>query len=403
MNIFFEPLISSKPKPSLVLLVAIAMLGTMALHMFIPALPATAADLQASPGMIQLTVTLFLVGLAVGQLIYGPLSDRYGRRPMVIFGLSLYASSSLLAAFAGSAGELIVARVFQSLGACSGLVLGRAMVRDGTSNLEAARMLAILMTAMTITPALAPGIGGYVTAWVGWRGTFAVLASIGTVVLLIALLILPETNRHRTPLPGIMPMLRSYRTLLGMRVFRGYAVGGCCTSTSLYAFFSASPFLFMDVLHRPVQDVGLYSLCVACGIGFGTFLASRLVRRFGARRLARGGNQLQLLGASLLLLVDLSGMLSVATVVGTMIVTAVGSGVATPNAAASALGANPKTIGAASGLFGSMQFSYGAVCALIVGTWNSGSALPIATVLVCSALLAQFAFAHGSKAPNGAR
>jgi len=405
LKILFEPLLpgAAARRPSLALLVTIAMLGTMALHMFIPALPATAADLNASPGMIQLTVTLYLVGLAAGQLIYGPLSDRFGRRPLLLGGLCLYVISTLLAAFADSAGELIVERVFQSLGACSGLVLGRAMVRDGTSTLEAARTLAVLMTAMVIAPALAPGVGGYVTAWVGWRGTFAVLTCVGTVVLLLSVLILPETHHQRTPLPGIMPMLRSYRRLLGMRVFRGYALGGCCTSTSLYAYFSSSPFLFMDVLHRSVEDVGLYSLYVACGIGTGTFLASRLVRRFGARDLARTGNHVQLIGALLLLLVDRSGMLSVATVVGTMMLLSVGSGLATPNAAASAVGADPQAIGAAAGLYGAMQMAFGALCSLIVGSWHSASALPMATVLLVSAVAGQFAFAYGAKALSATR
>ena len=155
------------------------MMGTMAMHMVIPALPAIAADLHESPGVIQMTVTLYLLGLAAGQLIYGPLSDRFGRRPVLLGGLALYLLASVVAATAAGTGALLTARVFQALGGCSGLVLGRAMMRDGSSSEKAAGSLAILHTAMSVGPALAPAIGGFVALWGGWRAPFALLAVVG--------------------------------------------------------------------------------------------------------------------------------------------------------------------------------------------------------------------------------
>ena len=400
LKIFTEPPFRRHSTPSLVLLVAITMMGNMAMHLFIPALPATAADLNASPGTIQLTVTLYMVGLAVRQLIYGPLSDRFGRRPMLLGGLVLYFLSSLSAVFVQSAGELITARVFQALGGCAGTVLGRAMIRDGSSSGEAARMLAILMTAMSIAPALAPAVGGYVAAWAGWRADFVLLSVVGGTVLMISVLILPETIRQRQPLPGIMPMLRAYGRLLRLRAFRGYALGGCCTSTSMYAFFAASPFILVNVLHRPLQDVGLMSLFVAVGFAIGSYTSSRVVRRMGMRRVARSGSVVQLIGALSLMLVDVSGHLSVMTLVGTIMLTSIGSGFASASAGAGAISADPKAIGTASGLFGSLQMGFGALCAAIVGIWHTDSALPVAAVLVGSSLLGQAAIVYAEKSPR---
>ncbi len=230
------------------LLIPLTMIGAMATHVFIPALPDAARDLHAAPGSMQLTITLYLVGMAVGQLIYGPLSDRFGRRPLVLAGQLFYVLACLLAAYADSIGALIVARVLQALGACSGLVLARAMVRDGTTTDKAAARLSLMMAAMAIGPALAPTLGGYVVGWAGWRGIFVLMALFGGLILISALLFLPETHRQLQALPGWRPMWQNFRRLLGLPVFRGYALGGCCVSTSMYAFFPVSPFLFINVL-----------------------------------------------------------------------------------------------------------------------------------------------------------
>ena len=398
MKILFHPPFRRKSAPSLVLLVAIAMLGTMALHMFVPALPAAAADLHASPGKIQLTVTLYLIGLAVGQLVYGPLSDRFGRRPLLLGGMTLYFVACIAAALAQSADTLIVARVFQSLGGCAGLVLGRAMVRDGTTMDKAARRMSVLMTVMTIGPALAPAVGGYVTAFAGWRATFAVLAIGGGATLLLAVLLLAETHSQRRATPGIGFILHGYRRLLGLGAFRGFALTGCCTSTSLYAYFTASPFIFVNVMHRPLSEVGLYYMLVAGAMTVGTFASSRLLAmRIGSRPLIRVGTIIQLAGTLALLATALAGVLGVATLVGAIMVVAVGSGLAAPNASICAVSVDAEAIGTASGLYGSLQMAFGALCTLAVSAWHSNSAVPMAAVLAASALLAQVSLAYALK------
>ena len=374
--------------PSLALLVAVTMTGTVALHVFVPALPATAADLSASAFTVQLTITLYLCGLAGGQLVYGPLSDRFGRRPVIICSLALYLVGFLLAIPAPDIGSLIVARVLQSLGGCGSLVIGRAMVRDVSTSTDAARKLAVLTMAMTLTPAVAPVLGGFVNAWFGWRAIFAVLAVIVGILLGIVITTLPETNRHPVALPGIRPILAGYGRLLRSAKYRNYVVAGSCGGTSLYSFLAAAPFLLIDVLRRPVEEVGLYCLVVTAGMVVGSALARQIAGRLEVRHAARRGNWLCLAGALLLLGIDLSGHLSVLTLISPLVLYAVGVGVMSPNAVAGLMNVDPDAAGSASSLYGFTQMAFGALFTLAVALWHDGSATPVATTLLVASVLA---------------
>ena len=162
---------------------AITACGTLGMHLIIPALPDTARALGVSAGAIQLTITLYLIGLAIGQLVYGPISDRFGRRPVLLAGLALFTLAGIATAAAPNAWMLVIARILQSIGACAGLVLGRAIVRDSATPDRAAAQLAMLTLVMSAAPAIAPVLGGYATAWFGWRAAFALLAIVGGVTL----------------------------------------------------------------------------------------------------------------------------------------------------------------------------------------------------------------------------
>jgi DHA1 family bicyclomycin/chloramphenicol resistance-like MFS transporter len=386
----------AQSRPNGALLAAIAASGTLAMHMFVPALPAAAREFAVTPGAVQLTLTVYLVGIAGGQLVYGPLSDRYGRRRVLIAALSLFLAATVSAAFAPRLEWLIAARLFQALGACGGLVLGRAMVRDGAGPGEAARQLALLVMVMTAAPGLAPLAGGAIAGWAGWRGIFAVLAAAGAVLLTLTIALLPETRGSQTPRPSARAMLTVYGLLLQRREFRAYAVAGACMSTSIYAFLSASPFLFAEVLHRPASEVGVYYMAVVVGITFGSWLASRLVLRFRPVLLLRLGALLGVLGAAALLAADLFGALGVATVLASMSAFALGCGLSSPIATAQAIGVDPQAIGAASGLYGFLQMSTGALCTLLAGLWHSHSAAPVALILLVAASTAQIALSRAS-------
>lgn len=375
-------------KAPFLVVVAVTAVGTLGMHLIIPALPATAQALRVSESAVQLTITLYLVGLAVGQLLYGPISDRFGRRPVLIGGLALFTAAGALTAVASSVGTLIAARVVQALGGCAGLVLGRAIVRDAATADRAAAQLALLTLVMAMAPAIAPAIGGYATAWAGWRAGFAILAAIGAAATALAVLFLPETNAENL---GRRSMLAPSLRLLRSRTFCGYAIGGACTTTSFYAFMAASPFIFIDRLHQTEQQVGLYYMVLMIGVAAGGLLGNRLAGRVRPAYVLRLANGLAVAGAAAFMLAYLTGRLSVATVVGSIALFMMGAGLASPFAITGAVSVNPQAIGAASGLYGFVQMSYGALCTVAVETWNSGSVLTVAIVLLGSAIVGQAA------------
>lgn len=373
--------------PSLALLIAITMTGTVALHIFIPALPAAARDVGTSASTVQLTITLYLIGLAAGQLVYGPLSDALGRRPVVIASLALYLLGLVLAIPATSIEALVGARILQSLGACGALVLGRAMVRDVSTHEDAAKKLAVLITCMTLTPTLAPGIGGLIQSWLGWRAIFVVLSLAVALLLAVVLASLRETSRTRTPAsPGAV--LRGYRGLLRSAKFRRYVMAGACSGTSLYAFLSVAPFLYTDILHRSPGEVGMFCVIVSVGMAVGAALVRVLVGRMEVRRGARLGNGISLLAALLLLLADRTGLLSVSTLTGTMLLYALGAGIGGPNMVAGAMNVDPGATGSASGFYGFSQMAVASGLTLAVGLWHDGTALPLAVVLLAASCTA---------------
>ena len=371
------------------LIVAITACGTLGMHLIIPALPDTARALGVSAGAIQLTITLYLIGLAIGQLLYGPISDRFGRRPVLLGGLALFTLAGIATTAAPTAWALVIARILQSIGACAGLVLGRAIVRDSAAPDRAAAQLAMLTMVMSMAPAIAPVLGGYATAWIGWRAAFALLAIVGAVTLVLAVLLLPETNRVQSGTRASM-LIGSIR-LFRSRAFCGYVLGGAFTTTSFYAFMAASPFILIDLLHQPTERVGLYYLLLMAGVAAGSFLANRVAGRIRTQVALRLANSFAIAGAALFMLADLAGMLSVATVIAPVALFMVGAGMASPFALAGAVSVNSHAIGAASGLYGFTQMAYGAFCTVIVETWNPGSVLTVAVVLLVSAVMGQVA------------
>ena len=241
---------------------------------------------------------------------------------------------------------------------------------------------------MAAAPAIAPVLGGYATAWMGWRAAFALLAIVGGVTLAFTVLLLPETNalQSGTRASLLLGSLRLFRS----RAFCGYVLGGACTTTSFYAFMAASPFILVDLLHQPTERVGLYYLLLMAGVAAGGLSANRLAGRIRAQVALRIANSLAIAGAAGFMLVDLAGWLNVVTVIAPIVVFMVGAGMASPFALTGAVSVNPHAIGAASGLYGFTQMAYGALCTVIVEVWRPGSVFPVAVVLLASALLGRW-------------
>ncbi|MBS0223738.1 MAG: multidrug effflux MFS transporter [Proteobacteria bacterium] len=372
------------------LLALITFSGTLAMHIFVPALPEAGRDLGAGVAAMQMTMSVYIFGLAVGQLLYGPLSDRFGRRSILTIGLVIYAGAGLWAAFAPDVNTLITLRLLQALGGCSGLVIGRAIVRDTGLAKEAARRLALMNLMVAIGPGAAPLLGSALTTAFGWRSIFFALAGLGAVNLLFTWLLLPETHSPAGS-AHVGKLARNYGRLLRSPAFLGYALGGGCATTSIYGFIAASPFIFTHQLGRPDYEVGIYLAIQISGIWLGSMAASRLIPKMSIDRLMVGANLASVLAALFFLAVILFGHLSVPLVVGPMFFFAVGAGIASPAALGQAISINPAVIGSASGLYGFSQMAVGAVCTAVAG-FGSNPALAAAIVLVAAGLIAQGSF-----------
>jgi len=381
----------SAPHAPLWLLAMLVFSGTVGVHIFVPALPSAALDLGASAGTMQWTVSLYILGLAIGQLAYGPLSDRYGRRPVLMGGLVLYIVSGLAAALAPQAQALIAARLFQALGGCAGMVLGRAMVRDTAVGGEAARRLALMNLMVTIGPSFAPLFGGLLVSALGWRSVLVFLCLLGLVGLACAWQLLPETGRPGSQ-AGAGVLMRHYRHLLQSRSFVGFAVGGGCATTSMYAFIAAAPFVFVDQLHRSIHEASVAIAILVSGMWLGSVLTSRLITRVSVQRLLVRSNLLSVIAAFVFLAGTLLDRLSVPFVVVTVFVFTVGVGMASPTALAQAISVDPQVIGSASGLYGFTQMTVGAFCTSLVALGSGNPALAAALVLAGTGVLAQLCF-----------
>ena len=371
-----------------VLLAALTAMGPLSIDMYLPAMPTLAAEFRTAPSGAQLTLSLFFVGFALGQLVHGPLSDRFGRKRPLLFALGLFIAASLLCSMAPSIDALIGLRFVQALGACSGTVLARAVVSDIYGKDQSARVMSHMMLAMAVAPLLAPFVGGYLLIWTGWRAIFVLLACIGFVLLLLAWRALPESlsPERRTRLsPG--QMVRGYGSLLRDRGYLGYVLSGACVLAGMFAYISGSPFVFIDLFGIAPQHYGfLFGLNVV-GLMTGALLNGRLVGRLGSDRILKIGVRAAALSGSALFLSALLGFggipgLLVPLFCYTTCISFVG-----PNAMAGALAPRPHIAGTGSALAGALQFGVGAVAGAAVGLLHNGTALPMAGTIAVTGLL----------------
>lgn len=372
---------------------ALSAFGPLSIDMYLPSLPTLSRDLSASASAAQLTLSACLLGLALGQVIAGPLSDTLGRRRPLLFGLGAYALASLLCAVAPSVNVLIALRLVQGVAGASGIVIARAIVRDRYTGIAAARFFSRLMLVSGIAPIAAPLIGGLLLRFTSWRGVFIVLAIVVTLVLLAAATGLAESlPPDRRQSGELRTTLATFRRLLVDRAFVGYALSCGLAFAAMFSYISGSPFVIQDIYGLSPQAFSLIFGTNALGIGIVGQISGRLVGRVSPRRLLAGGLTATAVGGAALLLMVI-GHAGLVGILPALFVVVASIGMVLPNATALALADHPRTAGSASALLGVLQFAIGAAAAPLVGVAGPGTALPMALVIALLGISALMTFA----------
>ncbi|SMH54487.1 multidrug effflux MFS transporter [Azospirillum agricola] len=361
-----------------VLLTALVAFGPLSTDLYLPSLPTLVRLLDTDIATVQLTLSVFLVGFAVSQLVYGPMSDRFGRRPTLLVGIVIYLVASAACALTNDIHGLIAARFFQALGACCGPVVARAVVRDVFGRDRAATVLAYMAMAMALAPAVGPILGGVVTELFGWRANFVLLAGFATLILAAVWSLLAETNTHRDE-EALQPgrLLANYALLLRNRAFVGHVLVVACSYSGIFAFISGSSFVLIGRLHLSPAEYGMSFGTAVLGYMAGSFLAGRLTGRLGGPRMVRIGTAVSLVGGLVGGALALADVLHLAAILAPVFLFILGAGLTLPNATANAVGPYPTMAGLASSLLGFAQMTIAAIVGIGVGHLHDGTQLPM--------------------------
>lgn len=362
-------------------------LGPLSTDMYLPSLPILIGLYDSNAATVQLTLSVFLTGFAVMQLVYGPVSDRYGRRPVLLAGTALYTLASIGCAFAGSIEWLILWRFLQALGACAGVVLGRAIARDLYEGAAAARALSMMAMVLGLTPAVAPILGGYLHSWFGWQANFIAMAAAGGLFGLSVLVFLPESNQRRNPqATRIKPMLANFATLARHGSYRGYVACVAFSYGGMFAFISGSSFTLRTVFGISETMFGYCFTLIVVGYIMGGFIGTRLTYRLGVDRMLQLGASLCALGGLIMALLQVlnwsnGGGWHWFSLVGPMMLFTMGVGLTMPQGQAGGLQPFPHMAGAAASLMGFTQMTVGAITGIIVGHALNETALPLSVTM----------------------
>jgi len=370
-----------------VLLGALAGMTALAVDMSLPSLPTITASFNASPRSVQLTLSLFLVGYAGAQLFCGPLSDRFGRRRVLIGGLVIYTLAGYACAISSSIEVLVTARLIQGCGACVGPVLGRAVVRDHMTGPRAVQTLSYITLTMSIAPLVAPVIGGFLIPSFGWRAIFVFLGSFGLLLFAATTLLFPESLKNPDPNAlRLGRLISNAGAFFGNRRSLGCALVNAFVFAGLFSFLSGSPYVLIDIYQVPVDRFGFYFGLSAVGLIMSAFLNGRLAHRFASEQVMRGGFAL-LLGAAVVVVgIAWSRLGGPVILMLPIMVYVMALALILPNATAAAMEPLPHMAGLAASLMGAIQMGSGSLSGLVVAALYNGTPMPMAGTIAARAV-----------------
>ena len=365
----------------IVILGALTTFGALSIDMYLPALPSIARDFHAPIGSAERTLSAFFLGFAFGQAFFGPLADRFGRKPPLYAGLALYVLMCVACASAHSADMLMAARFFQAIGACAGGVVARACVRDLFGPEEAPRIFAYMMLVLAVAPLIAPFLGGYLLIWASWRAIFWIQAAIGAIAAIAIMLRLPETHggAHRTLHP--FKILRDYFYIAQDRRFIAYALAGAIGNAAMFAYITGSPHVFIDLFHVQAQNFGWFFGSNAAGLIATAQVSARLLRRASAERVMLSAQIAQVLTGAALVLIAASGFGGIVGLALALFVFVALNGAIMPMATGVSMRHFGLNAGMASALLGTLQFGAATISSLAMGAFSPHTPVPMAAIM----------------------
>lgn len=383
---------------------ALCTISPFSIDMYLPGFPAIAKDLETSIDLVQLSLTSYLVGIALGQLLYGPLLDRFGRKVPLYAGLLVYIVASIGCALTLSVESLVFMRFIQAIGGCAGMVAAQALVRDLFPVNKTAQAYSLLTLVIAVSPMIAPTVGGYVTASFGWHSVFLILAGITAVIMLAVYMVLPEGRlADRTLSLKPKAVIKNYISVFKQPQFLVFTLAGGIATAAPFAYIAGSADVFMNIYHVSEQEYGWIFAFLAFAMIGSTQLNHMLLKRFSSHQIIRFTLCYQVVTASVLVSGTYYGWLGMYGMIGLMFIFLTGQGLTFPNTAALSMAPFSKNAGSASALTGSFRMAVGGVASAMVSVLHNGTAIPMVVVMALCALIGLLALFVGQQYLEGAK
>ncbi|KQS24721.1 multidrug effflux MFS transporter [Dyadobacter sp. Leaf189] len=370
----------------ILILGSLTALGPFSIDMYLPGFPAIAKDLHTTAAKVSLSLSGFFVGISLGQLLYGPLLDRFGRKKPLFIGLVIYVLASIGCAFTTSIDGLILFRVVQAIGSCAASVASVAMVRDLFPVSENAKVFSLLLLVVGVSPMIAPTLGGYVTAVFGWHAVFLILTGMGVAILIATAIWLPDSYQpDKTLSLKPKPILRNFLAVIREPQFYTYSITGAVAFSGLFAYVSGSPIVFMEVFHTDEKVYGWIFAFLSIGFIGSSQLNTFFLRRFSSEQVVNAALICQVIIGITFLVAALNGLLTLASTLVFLFFFLCCVGYTFPNAAALSLAPFTKNAGSASALMGAFQMGMGTLISIAISMFEVPSIIPMVAAMACSA------------------